>query len=103
MRGRIVIFHLPPKTPANVHKRFRKKVYGEATSSWGGKYQYRRQGILDTIRHVKLYTGVVILLPEDVEVFVDLLNEYNAVIHIRSVDLTAKDRQVLGAEGAENG
>jgi len=98
MRGTIVIFHLPPKTPANVHKRFRKKVYGEATSSWGGRYHYRRQGILDTIRHVKLYKGVVILLPEDVEMFVEFVKGYDAVIHVRRVELIIEDQQLLGLE-----
>lgn len=95
MNGTIIVFYLPARTPANVHKRFRKKIYGEDTSSWEGRYRYRRKGILDIINHVKLYKGVVIILPEDVASFLECLKEYGAVVHVREVELTTEDQQTL--------
>ena len=95
INGSIIVFYLPPRTSPKVHKQFRKKIYGEDTSSWKGRYQYRRKGILDTVRHVKLYKGVVIVLPEDVSILVETLTKNGAMIHMRKVELTAEDRKML--------
>lgn len=96
MIGILVVFYLPPRTSGNIHKQFRKKIYGEETSSWKGRYHYHRQGILDTIRHIYLYKGVVIVMPEDAEILLESLKRYNAIIHIRKVELTSNDRDALG-------
>ena len=95
MNGSIIVFYLPPQTSPKVHKQFRKRIYGENTSSWKGRYQYRRKGILDTLRHVKLYKGVVIVLPEDVSILVGVLRENGAMIYTRKVELTAEDERKL--------
>ena len=96
MDGTLIVFYLPPKTSKNIHNQFRKKIYGEDTSSWKGRYHYHREGILDTILHVKFYKGVVIVLPEDEPIFSKKLKEFNAIIHVRKIELTLEDRQSLG-------
>jgi hypothetical protein len=90
MKAILVVFHLPVKTPSSVHKEFRRRLYGEQTSSWKGKYHYRRKGLLDKIRHVLVYWGVLIIRQEDLDAVLALLNEYAAIVYVRTV-LTTKD------------
>jgi hypothetical protein len=92
----VVVFHLPTGTPLKVHKDFRRKVYGEATSSWKGRYRYRRKGVLDGIPHVFLYWGVVIINRRDLPALRDILDHYSAIIQVRTVITIREDEIVLG-------
>ena len=94
MNGRIVIFRLPPKTKNVELCKFVQRFYGQDTRT--GKYRYRRHGLLDDIPHRKLLRGVIILDPKDLEPVLTFLRRYNAEVHVRSIKLTAEDRQVLG-------
>ncbi len=91
MDALLVVFHLPTSTPSNIHKSFRRKMYGEKTSSWGGRYQYRRQGILDTIPHVWLYWGVIIVRESDYDEIMELLSEYSALVETRILKCNRED------------
>ncbi len=75
-----------------------KKLYGQRTSSHGGKYVYRRKGLLDEIPHVRLIRGVIIVRIEDAVRVIRFLEQIGAEVHERTVTLTPKDRKVLGAE-----
>lgn len=94
--GVLVVFRLPDGTPVEVHRRFRKRIYGEATSSWEGRYQYRRRGLLDEVPHVLLYTGVVIVREQDEGRLVRAVREYEAQVTRRRVELIASDIRALG-------
>ncbi|MDP6155809.1 MAG: hypothetical protein QF682_06690 [Candidatus Thermoplasmatota archaeon] len=91
MKGTIVIFRLPPKTEHKILNKFCQRLYGQNTSSWGGKYRYRRKGILDEIPHRKLLKGVVLLLPKDLERLLSYLEEFNALVYVRKVQLEYED------------
>lgn len=93
--GTILVFTLPAGTPIDVHRRFRKRIYGEETSSFGGRYRYRRKGLLDEIPHIKLYTGVVILRREDVRRVVAVVRENGGGCIQREVRLIRGDMRVL--------
>jgi len=93
--GMLIVFTLPPGTSSTMHKKLAKKLFGEMTSSWGGKYCYRRKGFLDEIPYVKLYTGVIIVRCEDVSKIIDFLDEFDATIHKRKVILNPSDKGVL--------
>lgn len=96
MKPVIVVFHLPVGTPSKVHKEFRRKIYGEATSSWKGRYHYRRKGFLDGIPHVFLYWGVVIINRQDLESLRAILDRYSAIIQVRTVIAIKGDEIILG-------
>lgn len=98
MEGTLVVFALPAGTPIDAHRRFRKRIYGEETSSFGGRYRYRRRGLLDEISHVRLYTGVVILRKEDVKRLVTAVRANGGSYVLREVRLTREDRKALAKE-----
>ncbi len=41
-----------------------KNLYVQRTSSHGGRYVYRRKGLLDEIPHVRLIRGVILVRME---------------------------------------
>jgi hypothetical protein len=98
MRVVIVAFRLPKGSTPSVHRRFRRAVYGEDTSSWGGRYKYRRRGLLDEIPHVRLQWGVVLVLERDLALLEALLKEHAAEYAWREVKPTSEDMEVLSIE-----
>ena len=96
MKGIIVIFRLPPKTEHKILNKFCQRLYGQNTSSWGGKYRYRRRGILDDIPHRKLLRGVVLLLPQDLEKVLIFLEAFDATVYVRQVQLENEDLKHMG-------
>jgi hypothetical protein len=91
-----VVFRLPPKLKKVDVSKFCQRFYGQNTSSHGGKYRYHRRGILDDIPYRKLIRGVIILDPKDLEIVLTFLRRCGAEVHVRSIKLTAEDRQLLG-------
>ncbi len=93
MDGALVVFHLPAGSSPAAHRAFRRRIYGESTTSWGGRYQYRRRGILDDVPHVRLYWGAVLLRREDAGRFVAAVRQNHGVAVTRTVRLTEADRR----------
>ncbi|EQD78972.1 hypothetical protein B1B_00439 [mine drainage metagenome] len=91
----IVVFRLPPKVPNLVATRFCQRLYGQSVSSWGGKYRYRRTGVLDGIPHRKLLRGVVILRESDLSAVRGVLDEFGASVEVRVIQSTPEDRRAL--------
>lgn len=89
--GILLVFHLPVGSSAGKHRTFRRRVYGEETSSWGGKYRYRRKGLLDGTPHIRLYWGVVIVEKGNGGKMAHLLREEGATVLVRRVILTRGD------------
>ena len=77
---------------------FVKKFYGQETASHGGRYRYRRRGLLDEIPHVKLGRGVLIVRCEDLGKVTSLLGDFEATFDIRDVVLTRNDHRALVQE-----
>ncbi len=96
MNGNIIVFRFKEKTEQKSINQFCKKFYGQNTSSHGGKYQYRRTGLLDNIPHIKLIGGVIIVKKDFTEKVIDFLKEYNAEFYIRDVILLYEDEVILG-------
>ncbi len=95
MRVSLLVFRLPPGTLNGEVGKFVKKLYGQATSSWKGKYTYRRPGLLDGIPHRKLLRGVVIVRRRDQARVLAFLAEWKALVEVREVRPTAEDLRVL--------
>lgn len=99
MIGNVIVFRFKEKTEQKSINQFCKKFYGQNTSSHGGKYQYRRHGLLDNIPHIKLIGGVIIIKKDFAEKVIDFLKGYNAEFYIREVILLYEDEVVLGKFG----
>lgn len=94
-RGYIIVFRLPPKKKNVELSKFCQRLYGQDTSSWKGKYHYRRRGLLDEIPHRKLLRGVIIIESKNLEKVVDFLERYDATVHFREIKLSKEDREIL--------
>jgi hypothetical protein len=95
MRACILVFRLPPGTPNRELGKFVKKLYGQETSSWSGKYSYRRPGLLDGLAHRRLLRGVLIVRERDAERVLEFLREWKAQVEVRSVRPNEEDVRVL--------
>jgi len=95
MKALLVVFHLPEGTLKGQHNQFRRKIYGEKTSSWEGRYNYRRKGLLDGIPHVFLYWGIIIIKKEDFKRLERELQSLSAIIKTRIIECIPEDIQKL--------
>jgi hypothetical protein len=91
----ILVFRLPPKSPNVRASQFCQRLYGQSVSSWGGKYRYRRRGVLDGIPHRKLLRGVVLLRRSDAPAVVSVLEEFGAQVEVRVVQPNREDLSAL--------
>ena len=95
MNGILIAYRLRTPHDPNVASAFVKKLYGQNTSSHSGKYQYRRKGLLDEVSSSKLIRGVIIIRRKDTEKILELLDEFEAEVHVREVVLINKDLEAL--------
>ncbi len=99
MKVVILVFRLPPKTPPLVSNKFCQRLYGQEVSSWGGRYRYRRAGLLDKIPHRRLGRGVVIVRERDLGTIIEFLSEWKAATEWRAIKPTVEDCDCLRAAG----
>jgi len=95
MKGTIILFRLPPKTPHSIVNKFCKQFYGQDTSSHQGKYRYHRRGLLDDIPHRRLIRQSLIVKQKDSERVIEFLKRYTTTLFTRVVELTDEDRKIL--------
>ncbi len=91
----VLVFRLPPKVPNVRASQFCQRLYGQSVSSWGGKYRYRRKGVLDGIPHRKLLRGVVVLRRSDSGPVLSVLEAFRAVVEVRVIQPTPEDLTTL--------
>ena len=95
VEGTLIAFRLA-RYDKNAASELVRRLYGQRTSSHGGRYVYRRKGLLDEIPYVRLIRGVVIVRTEDAGRVTALLEGFGAEVHARTVALTKEDRTTLG-------
>ncbi|MCZ7406675.1 MAG: hypothetical protein O8C67_17345 [Candidatus Methanoperedens sp.] len=95
MIGKLIVFTIFKNNNRKNIDQFCKKFYGQETSSHGGKYHYRRKGLLDGIPHIKLIRGVIIVSIDHTDRVVEFLREYNAEFYVRDVMLLPEDEVIL--------
>ena len=98
MKGILIAYRLRTPHDPNVASALVKKLYGQNTSSQGGKYRYRRKGLLDEIPSVRLIRGVIIVEKRNKKKILELLKDFNADVYVREVVLIRKDLKALGVE-----
>lgn len=64
--------------PLLARNQLRKRLIGYNDSSHGGKYKYRRNGLLDTIPHVKPSRGTIIAPLKEADLIIQIIKECNA-------------------------
>ena len=96
MKGALIAFTVPTGKDRTRASAFAKLFYGQETSSHHGKYRYRRHGLMDEIPYNKLIRGVIIIQADDVGRVTEFLDQYSAEYHVRVVELTEMDREVMG-------
>ena len=99
MRGKLIAFRVYKNTDAATTNRFCQKLYGQNTTSHGGRYRSHKHGLLENIPHVKLIRGVIILQEKDLKTVLKFLNQFNAEAHVRNVILTPDDAKTLAMKG----
>jgi hypothetical protein len=97
MDGVLIAFRLA-KYDKNRASDLVKRLYGQATSSHGGRYRYRRLGFLDGVPHRRLIRGVLILRTQEAYRLAERLRELGAEVHVRRVELTEEDIVTLGLQ-----
>lgn len=95
MDGWIIAFSLPSHLTASKKVQFNQKFWGQTTSSWGGRYQYRRKGVMEEIPHRRLVRGVFLVKKEDVEQVKRFLEGWGADFHVREVRLEREDVDLM--------
>ena len=95
MKGTLIAFTVPTGKDRTRASAFAKAFYGQETSSHHGKYRYRRRGLMDEISYNKLIRGVIIIRTDDVGRVTEFLEQHSAEYHVRVVELTERDREVM--------
>ncbi len=94
MEGTLVAFRLK-RYDKNAASELVRRLYGQRTSSHGGKYAYWRRGLLDDIPYVRLIRGVIIVHTDDAKQVMDFLQDLHAEVHVRQVKLIPEDLGIL--------
>ena len=92
--GCLIGFTINAGTSPAVKRRFFRDLYGWRDKSQYGKYEYKREGLLSNIPHIRLTRGVFIVAQEHGLKVKKFLKGKAAVI-TRQVVLTAKDKKAL--------
>lgn len=94
----LIVFYLPPNTPRTIRNKFPQKLYGQAVSSWGGKYRYRKTGFLESIPYRKLYRGVILVRNEDLDSVLNFLKGWDAIVEVREIIPLDEDLKGLSSD-----
>lgn len=92
----LVLFHLPPGTAAREVTKLSQRLYGRTVHTWKGRYEYHRDGVLETIPHRRLGRGTIVLRKRDWRVVKALLKEFGAKTEVRLIQPTREDLTALG-------
>lgn len=93
--GWIIIWRMPTGVSPAERTRFHTAFYGQESSSHGGRYSYRREGLLDTVPHRKLGRGIVLVRDAGRGPVEDLLRQHAEEIHVRRVRLEPEDLDAM--------
>lgn len=90
MKGKLICYTLG-RASTNERVKFKKELSGYKDHSNGGKYKYRRQGLLSTIPHLKPIRSVIIVEEKNKNKVRRLLDKYEATYYMFSIHVKPKD------------
>ncbi|MBI4981137.1 hypothetical protein HZC30_06300 [Candidatus Woesearchaeota archaeon] len=79
MKAKIITYCIAHR-PAQIRSKLNRELNGYKDVSHGGRYKYKRQGILDCILHRKPAKNIIITPVKPAKLVLQLLEEYGAKI-----------------------
>jgi len=79
MEAKLIAYSLKHLSIAEQNQ-LRKKLNGHNDQSHGGKYQYRRKGLLDGVMHIKPSRSTIITPKEEANKIIQLLKKHKTKI-----------------------
>ena len=93
--GSIIVYRLNGNLKPTQLNRFCQKLYGQDTTTHGGRYKYRKRGLLDDIPNWRLIRGVLVLFEEDKDLVLNFLKEWGAETYVWTVELDDGDIKAI--------
>ncbi len=90
MKAKIITYSIAHK-PAQVRSKLNRELNGYTDVSHGGRYKYRRQGILDCILYKKTARNIIITPFEPAKLVLQVLNEHGA--KISTIDIQIEEAE----------
>jgi hypothetical protein len=66
-----------------------------------GRYEYRREGVLDEVPHIKVDTSVFIVAMEQMRRMLEFFNAWENKVHVRTFPVLVNDKQLKKLRGEE--
>lgn len=86
-----VIFYSQKRILPKERTKFKKELAGHNDSSHGGKYKYRKKGLLDSIEHIKPCHAALIVKGKDYGRITRLIKKYGIPYSAYNIELRQKD------------
>ena len=86
MKAKLIVYGTAQQ-PIAVQNQLRKQLNGHNDTSHGGKYKYRRPGILDTIPHLKPSRNTLIVPLKEAKQITTLLKKHHAKVQTYSIEI----------------
>ena len=90
MKGNLICYSLGKADPTT-RSLFKRELNGYLDVSNNGKYKYKREGLLQKIRHKIPIRSVIIVEEKDKNKVTRLLNKYKANYHIFNININPKE------------
>lgn len=86
MNAKIITYCIAHR-PAAVRSKLHRELNGYIDVSHGGKYKYKRQGLLEGIIHKKPAKNTIVVANEPAKMIIELLQEFNAKVSIIDIKI----------------
>lgn len=90
MKGKIITYSIAHK-PAQLRSKLNRELNGYMDVSHGGKYKYKRLGLLDSIVHKKPAKNTIVATNEPAKMIIDMLEEYGAKVNTINISIDLKE------------
>ena len=102
--GQLIVYrtnHLPRTQESKLSR----ELYGYTDKSQYGKYTYKRPGILDKIPHIIPlgWRALLITRPQNARAVIKTLQEFQAQIYVRRIELEEEDLEMLAQQDKDKG
>ncbi len=89
MKAKLITYSMTKLSCAEQNQ-LRIKLIGHNDTSHGGKYKYRRKGLLDELKHIKPSRNTIILPTKEANEIIKLLQDFKAEINQYDIELSKK-------------
>ena len=86
MKAKIITYCMSHR-PAKIRSKLNRELNGYMDVSHGGKYKYKRQGLLECIIHKKPARNTIVAANEPAKMVIKLLQEFNAKVSIIDIKI----------------